>query len=279
MSQTGGTCIFCGQRGGLTKQHILPDRIKRLVPRITPYHSVRSQRFYYNSDGSVSRIEPSQKIREGHLGNRRFRVVCQTCNNGWMNAAETNAFQYAEPLIVGRPIVLGRAAQDALETLAALILTMVDLTDLSTSTVTEQDRRHIKDTRRIPPGWFLFLGRVSSPEWQTRYLHDAAIILPQGTVPTDQQSNAQITTVAIGKMLLHLAASQSAPILANADRYARLCGFVRLPSSSDINVAELPVHDTASMIVITDSFRRWMQTGLGPTSKPPTPPPSAQTPA
>jgi hypothetical protein len=180
-----------------------------------------------------------------------------------MKAAEETAFQYADPLIRGQTMVLDQTAQEALATLAALILTMIDLTDLATSTVTPQDRRHIKDTLRVPPSWFLFIGRVNSPEWQTRYLHDAAIVLEKGLVPTDQRSNAQITTVAIGQLLFHLAACQTTPIIMDTDRYAKLSGLTQLPAGHAIDFAALPVHDTASMIVITDNFRRWMvQSGL-----------------
>jgi len=258
MTQPGKRCIFCGERGNITKQHILPDRIKHLVPRLVPYHSHQTERVFYNPDGTVCCREPAKKLSPGHLGNRRFRVVCLNCNTGWMKRAEEEAFEYAEPIILGRTLVLSAEAQQKLTTLAALIMCMVDLTDQPTSTITQADRAYIRETRQAPASWYLFLGRTDSPEWKTRYRHAAAISLTQGTVPNGQTSNSQSTVVAIGNLVLHLAMSQATPILVDADRYARLLGLARLPGAETIDTAKLPLHDTASMVVLSSTLTGWM---------------------
>ena len=81
-------CAFCPHSASLTAEHIIPQWMESLFPG-------KSNVKYKDGKGRTSEWE-SEKI------DWKARVVCATCNNGWMSNIESqHAMPALTPLIVG----------------------------------------------------------------------------------------------------------------------------------------------------------------------------------
>jgi hypothetical protein len=255
MTQPGKPCIFCGKYGNKNKQHILPDRLKNLVPRESAAYTERREKYEYGRDGSLLGTNPEFNHHAGHLGNRRLRVVCAECNGGWMRTGEEAGFVVAEPLIVGETPVLSPEDQTKLALLAAIVFAMIDRTDTRSIVLRDEDRQYIRDHQAPPPNWQLFLGRVDAPDWKTRYMRHAAISLPKGVVPSGEQSNCQAVTLAIGNLALHLVMARDFETLPRPDQYASRFGIARFPLPvTHIDTSRLPVLNGGQMVMLSETL-------------------------
>ena len=255
MTQPGKPCIFCGNYGNKNKQHVLPDRIKNLVPRDTPDYTERREEYSYARDGRLISVNPQFSEHPGHLGNRRLRVVCESCNGGWMKDGETAGFLVAEPLILGETPSLSPDDQSKLALLAAIIFAMIDRTDTRSFVLTFEDRKFIKEHGRAPPNWQMFIGRVDAPDWRTRYMRHAAVSLPKGTIPDGSKSNCQTITLAIGHLALHLVMAQDFEILPRPDHYGNLLGVCRFPRDvAYIDMSRFPILTSGQMVMLAETL-------------------------
>jgi hypothetical protein len=214
VTQLSKPCIFCGKRGNMTKQHVLPNRLKALVPRVHDATEHTSERLIYDSAGRLAVALPARRVRRGHLGGRQLRIVCQSCNTGWIRAAEEEAFAALCPLILGvdpAPVLQPRE-QFSVATMAATIFCMIDMLDRPNSAVTHADRLYLSDHSAPPPHWHIFLGRTDSPNWRTRYFRHTGIAVPLGSVPRGEKPNSHAITVGLGCLVLHTVMDQDGPL-------------------------------------------------------------------
>lgn len=87
------TCIFCGGRP-VTREHVFGDWLRRLAGLDEP--ALASQAMH--RPGSVPEVI---EFSAPPLA-RTARVVCASCNNGWMSAIETRAANVLTPMLQGR---------------------------------------------------------------------------------------------------------------------------------------------------------------------------------
>lgn len=246
MSRPAGLCIFCGAIGNLSKQHVLPDRLKKLVPRVTPVHSQELTHVKKAPSGGVL-IQPNYRQREGHLGNKRARRVCVSCNTKWMKTAEEAAFEIAQPLILGQwDSSLTLEAQERLALLAAIITTVADLDDPPTAAISQAERSWIFENKSLPEGWSAFVGRVQSDQWTTRWLHWGLALSDTPPLVEPAPCNTQWTTIAMGQLLLQVVSFRP-PLQLHAGAHAAKLGLAAIhPTSQNLDLANLPIHDDAS---------------------------------
>lgn len=94
-------CVFCGnssEKSRLTKEHILPKWLKKIVPQ-DKWH------WFISSNGTDS---PNQRLVNGQtIFDATISAVCEQCNNGWMSSKlEEPASQLLPALIRGDEISL-----------------------------------------------------------------------------------------------------------------------------------------------------------------------------
>ena len=229
--QRRGACVFCERDHNLTKQHILPDRLKKILPRTSTSH-LQSLVVMHHTTGA-STIRPKLLEHQGHMGTRKLRKVCGPCNSGWIRLGEEAAFDLISAWILGEPVDLDADQQSRVSLIASTIFTMVDLDDLDTSAVIQADRSSIFDTKAPPPTWHIFVGRIDASDWEFRFRHHGSKILG------DPPGHVHISTVGIGKFLLHLVDTDG-PWSRSPDGYAQEMGLARLNSGHLIRVTNLP---------------------------------------
>lgn len=103
-------CIFCGGTK-MSAEHIWPQWAAKRVAH-TGVHKVRSYRQLEGHD-------PAEHQSDQRAYELRAKIVCETCNNGWMSGIEDAAKPYFETMLYGRGRQIHPLAQ---RTLAAWAL-------------------------------------------------------------------------------------------------------------------------------------------------------------
>jgi hypothetical protein len=242
MSKPRTKCVFCGIARKMTKQHIIPDRLRNILPRIATAHTLSIEEHRWIPGAAKPLILPSSEDHEGHLGTKRYRVVCEVCNGGWIKAAEDEAFKTLEGLINGRPLLVAPQEQASIAVACAVMFCMIDRTEDLPGTILQNEREALRETLALPPTWLLYWGRSNSPGWQFRYAHFSAILGPKNAGPFGKDSNFHVATIGIGNLVLHFIAWHSAaPPLSDPFLYARNLGLARLPSDISTDFSKLKV--------------------------------------
>jgi hypothetical protein len=84
-------CLFCGATGGLTKEHLWPEWLRRALPDLGPgVHTIGVAGYPHTFE---RRRRPAFTVAR--------KIVCAACNNGWMAALEQRAQPLLTPMVRG----------------------------------------------------------------------------------------------------------------------------------------------------------------------------------
>ena len=212
-----GKCIFCNE-GDLSHEEIYAEWLQRELPR-TGDMTKHSTRMWIGS------LQLSEKIRKitGPPLVRRLRVVCKTCNNGWMSRLQTKAKPILLPLVLGNWSEIGEAHQEILATWAVMTTMVFERADPGTDAHTFEDRKTFKENNTPPRGWTIWAGKINSVEWSDQIdhwglsasMHDRTNF----SVPAATQCNFQSTSIGIGSFVFH---TISAPYFLEMNTYPTL---------------------------------------------------------
>jgi hypothetical protein len=139
-----GRCIFC-KRGGLTKEHIFPDWLGKMVPRTATEKHARGALF--NEDS------PPLAIRNGKALTTKYRIVCKMCNETWMGGIENSTKPILLRMMRGDPTNLTFSDQVNLATWLTLKSMLVDLIDPRQSVIPQVVRTSMLERPTAPGRW------------------------------------------------------------------------------------------------------------------------------
>ena len=97
-------CVFCGG-APCTNEHVLPRWLRTAFP--------------YSDDAQTLHVRQSTNLESSHGGSlfeTKVKVVCASCNNGWMNGLEQGVQSFLPRMIQGRDVLLAKSKQLALAT-------------------------------------------------------------------------------------------------------------------------------------------------------------------
>jgi hypothetical protein len=83
------SCVFCGSTSNLTREHVLPDWLSEIGLDLTP------------SGHQFGRLNKVPRQWSARPFTTKVRMVCATCNNGWLSVLENAAKPMLAPLIRG----------------------------------------------------------------------------------------------------------------------------------------------------------------------------------
>ena len=202
-----GKCIFCG-KGGLTKQHVWPDWLRNVVPRLNNTHEQSKIHVLTNLMNKSAHISPSLKNYQGHQGVRKIRNVCKTCNGGWMSRLETKAKPLLSSMILQNPVVLEKEAQAIIASWVVMTSIVAEFTDQTSMAIPISHRGIFMKTVSPPSGWKIWIGKYEGEEWIQRYRHHGFNyvnpFLPEGSALI---GSVQFSTFVVGSLLIHAASS------------------------------------------------------------------------
>ena len=190
-------CVFCGN-SGVTNQHVLPDWLKRIVPRVRDTHP---QILTWLSTGPTGEplVMSETHQRRGPFEARKVRIVCGQCNSGWMSRLESAAKPILAEMIRGNTINLDSTHQFTLAAWTVMTAIVAEYTHIPTQAIPASHRQHLMRTNQPPDGWRIWAGSYQGTDWKQRYRHHGS-----------NYHSVQFSTFVIGSLLIH-AASISKP--------------------------------------------------------------------
>lgn len=94
-------CIFCGSRENISQEHVVPNWLRKVIPRVDESHGFTGFSIRRLPDAKSIIYQPGIAFAEGNIANRRVYMVCQRCNNGWMSRLQNELKPILTPLILG----------------------------------------------------------------------------------------------------------------------------------------------------------------------------------
>lgn len=189
------SCIFCGD-GRLTDEDVFPKWMARM------FEGPGNRRGLSVTGQAVTR-----RITSANLIVRR--VVCGTCNSGWMSRLQTSAKPLLERMILGSSITVRTHAQLVIIAWATMTAMVMDFSPLPMPgpMYSQDERSRFYRDRQIPAGTTVWLGhRAALPDtevlgWQI----DGFLIALKGQPRPDIEGhNVFINTGVFGHLVLQL---------------------------------------------------------------------------
>ena len=200
-----GKCIFCGG-GQLSREHIWPSWMKEYLP-VYP-NNYRQEQFYtFTNKTHLASRSPMLK-RQGHTYDKTLRVVCQSCNNGWMSKVEEEAKSILLPLLKSQSFIVNSDAQIILARWMALKMMVAENSQADFRVTPQEERNKLKSSLALPENFKVWIAKCElGGGWDAGYLrHSATLTLPS---ITEIPKGKNIHSVAIGMSNLFLFAMHS----------------------------------------------------------------------
>jgi hypothetical protein len=139
------------------------------------------------------------QTRPGSVATKKIRVVCEDCNNGWMNDLEELARPILEPLIAGRPTVLNQNQQRSLAQWITMKVMVAEHNTPEDVVIPRADKELFKADRSIPRYITIWIGRHNVSAWCTTFSkHTASLSLTPFPPPAVLAGRKNIETIAFG---------------------------------------------------------------------------------
>jgi hypothetical protein len=149
-------------------------------------------------------ISKEIKHRPGHTAAKRIRAVCETCNNTWMSAIESDVKGIATSMMLGENLDLTTHMQTTLAEWATLKIMVGENNRPNEAVFPQEDRDAFRRNRTIPSCLRIWVGRCMSGVWRAAYLRNAALLgFDPKVVPNGGRKNVQTTTIGIGELFIY----------------------------------------------------------------------------
>ncbi|MGO7332018.1 hypothetical protein [Rhizobium leguminosarum] len=197
-----GKCIFCGGKG-LTKEHLFPQWMRPLLQGYVEASELPSYAQLRTFGGLSVPGLPSANgwNNQGYIFNKRLRVVCRSCNNGWMSQQEQATKSLLTAMIEGRPAPLGQDEQFQLALWCALRAAIFERDDPKNAAISRYQYRYIYEHRTLPDGWKVFAASYSGLEWAARMFHLSGKVLNINDQSMPSAPNTHLTAIGMGKTI------------------------------------------------------------------------------
>ena len=203
MTQAGGRCVFCGGRG-LTKGHVWPDWLNKILPKSATHHEQETGKFN-TFEAAVPGPQHVIKVAQGHARSRKPRNTCLRCNGGWMSLMEDRARGCATRLILDLPQLMDLGDQNSVASLLTLIAMRLEFLG-EMRAISNQERDWLRYYREPSDDWKIWIsafgGDDGDEHWSRTY---AAQLEPERTdLVGPEYCNVRVSTLVMGKLCAHL---------------------------------------------------------------------------
>ena len=201
MAKLPGKCIFCeGFR--LSREHVFGEWLKEFFPRDkTTTHTMGT--FTWSDEIITRGPSKTSQNKPGHTGTRKVRVVCQTCNNGWLSVLEDQTKPVLTPLITGKHANLTPEAQTILATWASKTVMTAEYVQPKGRCVTQKERVWLKARLTPPEDWCVWIAAYNGSEWHNLTIYQHRGYLHESPIPSpgDKARHIQSTFFGVGRIV------------------------------------------------------------------------------
>ena len=262
-------CIFC-ERPGVTKQHLWPDRLKKIVPTMQTHNTTIVRNDKTLPDRSIVSGKPTPRpYRQGSNLTRQVRRVCRRCNGGWIRELEEAAIAIATPLIIGDRTTLTQSDQAIIARWIAVMVAVSEYVDADSVAIPTQTRKALMAASVLSDDWTICLAPLDGPRWRTS-LRRHSMMLHTRLVPFGSEGgplnirhpvkNTQVTTIGIGRLIAQGATSSNRDVIAfYRSRISALKAAQVHPYIGNIQWPPGPPLDDTDADTLADWLNRWLE--------------------
>ncbi len=258
-----GKCIFC-EGGDLTKQHVWPDMLGKVIPRVHSEHNQARSRFR-TLPGRLAVLQLRVDKRQGDIGVKKLRNCCRTCNNEWIGGIEGRIKPVLFALIKGDSLTLAPREQSDLALWISIVASVAEFTDRETMAITQAERLYIREEERPPENWLIAVARYSGDSKGDRRYRHRGLEATDANLPVVRgRCNIQISTFVLGAFVAHAVSAR--PLGLVIDGVFDIAGqlpFLWPHSERTLDWSMVPALDDAATDRLSDSlFFTMMKSGL-----------------
>lgn len=208
-AQFAHKCVFCEVNNANSREHFYSGWMHDLLPLGTKGTSNGEFIEEHSKIGVVSKYE--KWVKPGELFTKKMKVVCVTCNNGWMSQLDEAAKQLLTPIIKGEYVTLDAASLEILARWATLKAIVSEHDAGSTDMTPIEDRKAFMNGGAIPDYFHIYLLSHSCAS-RIGYVRtsQAVSLTPDGPQPplNGRLKNTQQISVILGSAMLHMNAAR-----------------------------------------------------------------------
>ena len=214
-------CIFCGNDGKKSQEHIWGKWIKKHVAPTMNKHGVVT----HIIDNPGKEARSTQRIRAGDPISSSVPIVCVSCNNTWLSNIQEDAKSHLIPLFNGSKTLLDRVAQRKVATWIAMATITAEylIHDDRQVAISNEERAEFMKTRKPSDDWRIWIAYYEASRLKDRWVHTSLPIYDDEEIPDvphingAPQANTQCTTVRIERLLFHVMSSREPKNIAQWD--------------------------------------------------------------
>lgn len=207
-------CIFCKvslTTKNISKEHVIAAWLGQFIAKDkVNYH-------YLKATTHLDRSDLDFRLRGGDPQSRTVPCVCQSCNSGWMSALQTRVKPSVARLIRGEKFRLDEHAKKELAAWVAMAVAVSEYDDPETVAVSQTNRDWLYATQTAPPDWRIWFGDYSRETWTPSWIRHHLLVVPSDVtepVSASSDSNTQIVTYVVDRLLIHVMSSAIADFVA-----------------------------------------------------------------
>jgi hypothetical protein len=161
-------CVFCGG-GPLTHEHVIPRWLTDDLPEQVAWRGQDQMIVMTPPRGDRSRLHLPHREAPEAFNALTAKVVCKTCNNGWMNdAIEGTARPTLAALVRGEHRALEPADVHAVAAWAVKTSLIAQLTGTATAAALDRVYHDFYRERRPPVNAVVWAAAVAGDDWKLR---------------------------------------------------------------------------------------------------------------
>lgn len=201
------TCIFCGIKGNISKEHFWPEWLApHLSPTTVNAHITELHEGEFKQPIRLQR----RSERQGAVNTKKIRVVCIACNNQWMSAVESSAKPVLLGLLDGSTRSLSLKAVKALSVWVAVKSILGEHSTEGTALTPPADRLVLYERREVPSYFRFFMAFHSLRTESEYYRHSTTVSRsmsgPTPSLPEGITRNIHATTFLVGRLCFYVTA-------------------------------------------------------------------------
>lgn len=186
MPKIAEKCIFCGSSDKLTREHIFGKWLKspeQNNPQTEHMSIIRSTPEGLPYD--PPKIIPGVFNRPGAPGSHQIKIVCKSCNIGWMGETQERAKPQIEKLVAGQWSLTDIASRSAVTNWALMVAMGLDYCNVECRSISDLERNMFKFCRVPSINFQIYIGLCSDSLPLFGHLHRAIRIIAEGHNTSD----------------------------------------------------------------------------------------------
>lgn len=188
----------------MTKEHIFANWLRAIFPRDASTTHTHGTIVWPVAGSPPAGPVTSAARKQGHSGSRKVRVVCDSCNNGWLSTAVEDVTRpILEPRIQGQGGSINPQEQRLLATWAAKTVMTAEYVKPGKPVVHQAERTSLKDNLSPPAGWYIWLTSYSGNQWRDLgiFQHASELEIPAVDNTAATGHNLELTFIGIGQLM------------------------------------------------------------------------------